>query len=108
MAAGYNATYNGISGLNLVRTSVGPDRAGLFFSKDGGATFTQTGSTFTVPTPTAASAATAFSAGLAATPLVVVGPATVQWRIVVFGGTGGRIGVRFGNTNHPLHTNHPL
>lgn len=93
VAASYTATYNGISGLSLVRTSVGPTSAGLFFSTDGGATFTQTGSTFTVPTPTATSAATAFSAGLAATPLVVAGPATIRWRIVVTGGTGGRIGI---------------
>ncbi len=90
--AGYTVTYDGISGLSLVRTSTGPDMAGLFFSTDGGTTFTQTGSTFTV-TATAASAATAFSAGLAATPLVVAGPATVQWRIVVFGGTSNRIGI---------------
>ncbi len=100
--AGFTATIDGISGLNLARTSVGPDMAGLFYSTNGGTTFTQTGNTFTLLNNNLQSAATAFSATLAATPLVVAGPATIQWRVVFYSDltTGdNRAGVGNASTN---------
>lgn len=96
--SGFSAEITGFTGLNLSRTSVGPDTAGLFFSTDGGTTFTQTGTTFTVGT-VLSSAATDFGSTFASTPLIVEGPATIQWRIVFSGGSGNRAGIGKASTN---------
>ena len=95
-AAGYTVNITGITGLSLSKTSTGPPTAGLFFSTDGGSTFTQTGSNFTVTTNTLVSAASAFSSTMASSPLVIAGGQTVHWRLVVFGGAS-RLGI--GNAN---------
>lgn len=81
--ASFTASIDGFSGLNLARTSKGPDRAGMFYSADGGVTFTQTGTIYVVGTALG-SAASAFGSDFAVTPLQVVGPATIQWRIVFY------------------------
>jgi hypothetical protein len=90
-AAGFSVRVYGISGLSLSRTSTGPASAGLFYSTDGGATFTQTGSTFNVGTGLA-SAATAFASTMSSTPILMPEGSTIHWRLVVFG-PGGRLGI---------------
>jgi hypothetical protein len=95
VAAGYTFRISGITGPGLARTSNGPTSAGLFYSMDGGATFVQTGTTFT-PTTTLASAADAFASTMALEPIEIIGGAsgaTVHWRLVAFGGGGGRLGI---------------
>lgn len=91
-AEGYKVNFSGITGLSLSRTSNGPTSAGLFYSTDGGTVFTQTGGDFTVGTTLAAAGAT-FSTTMATTPLVLNGGSTIQWRVVVWGGSGGRVGI---------------
>lgn len=92
-AAGYTVSISGITGLNLSKTSTaGPASAALFYSTDGGATFTQTGSAFTV-TNILTSAASAFDDTIAVTPIVIAGGNTVQWRLVGFSGIAGRLGI---------------
>ncbi|MDB6069609.1 MAG: hypothetical protein JWL81_780 [Verrucomicrobiales bacterium] len=91
---GYTVSISGITGLNLSRTTIGPTTAGLFYSTDNQATWTQTGSTFELTAAnTLLSAAAAFDDTLAVTPLVITAGNTVDWRIVVFGGTGNRLGI---------------
>lgn len=91
---GYTVSISGISGLNLSRTTIGPTMAGLFYSTDNQVTWTQTGSTFELAAAnTLVSAAAAFDDTLSVTPLVITAGNTVDWRIVVFGGTGNRLGI---------------
>jgi hypothetical protein len=90
-AAGFSVRIHGITGLSLSRTDTGPASAGLFYSTDGGTTFTQTGSTFNVGTAQA-SAATAFASTMSSTPILMGEGTTIHWRLVVFG-TGGRLGI---------------
>ena len=95
VAAGYTVRISGITGLNLAITSNGPTSAGLFHSMDGGNTYQQTGTTFTTTT-TLTSAADAFGSTMALDPIEISGEAsgtTVYWRLVVFGGNGGRLGI---------------
>lgn len=92
-AEGFTVSISGIAGMNLTRTSIGPTTAGLFFSTDDGATYTQTGSDFAPLTNNLTSAATAFSSTLAVAPLVIAGGQTVHWRLVVYGGSGNRLGI---------------
>ena len=95
VAPGFTASFTGMTGMILARTSNGPTTAGLFYSIDDGTTYTQTGSTS--GTTAGSGTAAAFSSTLSATPLVVSGGAsgkTVIWRIVVSGGSGGsRLGI---------------
>lgn len=98
-AAGYTVSISGITGLNLGKTSTaGPTSAALFYSTDGGTTFIQTGSTFTV-TSTLTSAASTFDDTIAVTPLVIAGGSTVQWRLVVYNGVAGRLGIGSAGTD---------
>lgn len=95
-AAGYTLSFDGLTGLNLAKTSTaGPSSAELWYSTDG-TTFTKTGSTFTV-TSTLTSAANTLAATIATTPIVIVGgvsaPTTGYWRLVVYGGLAGRLGI---------------
>jgi len=94
-AAGYTLTFDGLSGLNLSKTSTGPDQAELWYSADG-TTYTKTGSTVTVTT-TLTSAANAFASTMAVTPIVIVGgvstPTVGYWRLVVYGGGASRLGI---------------
>lgn len=95
VAAGYTVRISGITGLNLAITSNGPTSAGLFYSEDGGNTYVQTGTTFT-PSMTLTSAAASFGSKMALDPIEISGGAsgtTVYWRLVVFGGSGGRLGI---------------
>lgn len=92
-AAGYTVSISGFTGLNLSKTtSAGPTSAALFYSTDGGVTFTQTGSTFSV-TNILTSAATTFDDSIAVTPIVIAGGSTIQWRLVGFSGIAGRLGI---------------
>lgn len=91
-ATGYTVNLSGITGLSMSRTSNGPTNAGLFYSTDGGTVFARTGGDFTVGT-TLASAGATFSTTMAATPLVIPAGSAVQWRVVVWGGSGGRVGI---------------
>lgn len=94
-AAGYTLTFDGLSGLNLAKTSTGPDKAELWYSADG-TTYTKTGSTVTV-TGTLTSAAAAFASTMATTPIVITGgvstPTVGYWRLVVYGGGTSRLGI---------------
>lgn len=94
-APGYTLSFDGLSGLNLARTSTGPASAELWYSTDG-VTYTKTGGTFTV-TQTLASAASTLASTISTTPIVIVGgastPTTGYWRLVMFNGTGGRAGI---------------
>jgi autotransporter-associated beta strand protein len=94
--AGYTITFNGLTVLNLSRTSSGPTAAELWYSTDG-TTYTKTGSTFTVGSALA-SAATALSSTITTTPIVIAGgvstPTVGYWRLVVYGGTAAsRLGI---------------
>lgn len=101
ISSGYKIDFTNLSGLSCIRTTSGPQNAALYYSTDG-VNFTQTGSIFSVPTGTAASAATSFATSMVSSPLSFDarssgGPIIVTWRIVAWGNTGsGRIG--FGNT----------
>ena len=104
--AGFTVSIDSITGMNLDRTSDGPDTAGLFYSTDG-TTFTQTGTTVTVTTAIT-SFATEFSSTMSVTPIVMNEGETITWRLVVSGGamnpaTGGddagRIGIGNGGSN---------
>jgi len=96
VAAGCSVTFNGLSGLNLSRTTSGPTSVELWYSTDG-TTYSKTGTTFTVGTALA-SAASALSSTIATTPIVIVGggstPTVGYWRLIVYGGTAtSRIGI---------------
>jgi fibronectin-binding autotransporter adhesin len=94
-APGYEYSFNGLEGLKLSRTSVGPTKAGLFYSTDGGTTFQQTGGDFTTST-TLTSAAPTFSTTMATTPIKLVNNADgIIWRLVGFGSGVNRMGVGF-------------
>ena len=91
--AGYSASFTGLTGLSLSRTSVGPTSAELWFSRDG-QTYERTGGIFTVGT-TLSSAAATFSSTMATTPIVLDGGetgATLTWRLVPYGGAS-RFGI---------------
>ncbi|MFM7244625.1 MAG: beta strand repeat-containing protein, partial [Planctomycetaceae bacterium] len=94
-APGYSVTFNGMTGLNLARTTTGPDQATLFYSTDGGTSFLQTGSSVIV-TGTLASAATSFGSTMSATPIVLdggAGGASIIWRLAAYGGGASRMGI---------------
>ncbi|MBU6308911.1 MAG: autotransporter-associated beta strand repeat-containing protein [Planctomycetes bacterium] len=94
-AAGYVVTFNGMTGMNLAKTSTGPDQATLFYSTDGGTSFLQTGSSVAV-TGTLTSAATPFSSTMTATPIVLdggAGGASIIWRLAAYGGGASRMGI---------------
>lgn len=91
-ATGYTVNISGMSGIQMSRTSTGPTSAGLFVSTDGGTVFTQTGTDFTVGT-TLATAAAEFGATMGVTPIVMTAGSTLHWRVVVWGGSGGRVGI---------------
>lgn len=97
-ASDFTVTVTNLAGFNLRSTSIGPTSAGLFYSTDG-ETFTQTGTTFTVSTLGLTSAAAAFGSALATNPLIFSNGQTVFWRLVAFGGTGGRIGIGAAGTS---------
>jgi len=93
--AGYTASFTGLTGLMLARTSNGPQAVQLWYSTDGGTNFQQTGGTLTTSS-TLTSAASAFSTTMAATPIVLNGGASgasITWRMVAYSGTGGRLGI---------------
>lgn len=92
-ALGYTVGISGLTGLKLSRTTVGPTTAGLFYSRDGGVTYTQTGANFAVTTNSLTPAADAFEDTMSTTPIIMAGGDTLHWRIVVFGGTGNRLGI---------------
>jgi autotransporter-associated beta strand protein len=92
---GYIVTFNGMTGMNLSRTSTGPSNAALFYSTDGGLNFIQTGSSVTV-TSTLTSAAPAFGSMMTSTPIVLdggAGGASILWRLVAFGTGSSRMGI---------------
>ena len=94
-AAGYTVSFNGLTGMNLAKTSTGPDQAALFYSTDGGLSFVQTGSSVPV-TGTLTSAATAFASTMSATPIVLDGGgsgASILWRLAAYGGGASRMGI---------------
>jgi autotransporter-associated beta strand protein len=88
---GFSVRIYGIEGLRLSRTNTGPASAGLFYSTDGGITFTKTGMTFSVDTGQA-SAADAFASTMSLDPILMEDGTTTHWRLVVFG-AGGRLGI---------------
>ena len=88
---GFSVRIYGIAGLSLSRTSTGPASAGLFYSTDGGTTFTQTGTTFSVGTGLA-STAIAFTSTMLQNPILMEEGATIHWRLVVCG-AAGRLGI---------------
>jgi serralysin len=90
-APGFSVRIYGIDGLRLSRTDTGPASAGLFHSTDGGISFTQTGTTFSVGTGQV-SAADAFASTMAHDPILMAEGTTIHWRLVVFG-AGGRLGI---------------
>lgn len=92
VAPGFTVSFTGMTGMILSKTSNGPTSAGLFYSTDGGTTYTQTGTNS--GTGSGSGTAAAFSSTLSSTPLVVSGGTTVNWRIVVYGGSAGsRLGI---------------
>jgi len=94
-APGYTVAFNGLTGLNLAKTSTGPDQAALFYSTDGGLSFLQTGSAVTV-TGTLVSAAPAFGSMMASSPIVLAGGgsgASILWRLAAYGGGANRMGI---------------
>ena len=94
-APGYTVAFNGLTGMNLAKTSTGPDQATLFYSTDGGLNFVQTGSSVPV-TGTLTSAAPAFGSTMLATPIVLAGGgsgASILWRIAAYGGGANRMGI---------------
>jgi autotransporter-associated beta strand protein len=90
-APGFSVRIYGIEGLRLSRTDTGPASAGMFYSTDGGITFTQTGTTFSVGTAQA-SAADAFASTMSLDPILIGEGTTIHWRLVV-SGAGGRLGI---------------
>ena len=94
---GYTVSISGVANLNLRRTSVGPDTAGLFYSTDG-VTFTQTGTSTLLTGTGFTSADSDFSSTMSGAPIVINGGETLYWRIVVYGGSGNRFGIGNGNT----------
>lgn len=111
-SANYAVYITNFGGLNLRRTSSGPTNAGLFYSTNG-TDFIQTGSSFEVLSNSLTSAASSFGSTLATNPLVFSNGQIVYWRLVAFGGTGGRIGIGSAATNDvqilgftgPIYTN---
>ena len=94
-APGYTVSFNGLTGMNLAKTSTGPDQAALFYSTDGGLNFIQTGSSVPV-TGTLTSAATPFASTMSATPIVLDGGgsgASILWRLAAYGGGASRMGI---------------
>ena len=96
---GYTVSFNGLTGMNLSRTSTGPNLAELWYSTDG-LNFVQTGSTYTV-TSGLASAAPAFSSTMSTTPIVLNGGAsgaTLTWLLVAYNSTS-RFGIGKANAD---------
>ncbi|GEM_PF-3989609 len=92
-SAGYEFSFNGLSGLPINRTTTGPTQAALFYSTDGGSSFLQTGGNFTTST-TLTSAAATFSTTMSSTPIKLVsGTSGIIWRLVGFGSGTSRMGI---------------
>lgn len=95
VAPGFTVSFTGMAGMILSKTSNGPTSAGLFYSTDGGTTYTQTGTTS--GTGTGSGTAAAFSSTMSTSPIVILGGVagtTVNWRMVVYGGSAnGRLGI---------------
>ena len=92
---GYTVMFNGLTGLNLAKTTTGPDQASLFYSTDGGLNFVQTGSSVPV-TGTLTSAAPAFGSTMSSAPIVLAGGdggASILWRLAAYGGGASRMGI---------------
>jgi hypothetical protein len=96
VASQYTAIFSGITGLTLARNTAGPTTAALFYSTNGGTTFQQTGSSFSVPDTTPGPAWSYFSTSMANTPIVlsgINGTASIIWRVVFFGSGSSRAGI---------------
>ena len=92
-SAGYEYSFNGLTGLNINRTSTGPTNAALFYSNDGGVNFTLTGGTF-VTSSTLTPAAATFSTTMSSSPIKLVSGTTgIVWRLVGFGSGASRMGI---------------
>jgi len=92
-ATGYEYSFNGLTGLNINRTSTGPSTAGLFYSTDGGVNFSQTGGNF-VTSSTLTPAASTLSTTMRTTPLKLLSGTTgIIWRLVGFGSGASRMGI---------------
>ena len=92
---GYTVMFNGLTGLNLAKTTTGPDQASLFYSTDGGLNFVQTGSSVPV-TGTLTSAAPAFGSTMSSAPIVLAGGdggGSILWRLAAYGGGASRMGM---------------
>lgn len=96
-ATGYEYSFNGLSGLNISRTSTGPTQAALFYSTDGGSSFQQTGGDLTTSS-TLTSAAATFSTTMSSTPIKLLsGTSGIIWRLVGFGTGTSRMGIGTGD-----------
>lgn len=92
-ATGYEYSFNGLTGLNINRTSTGPTTAGLFYSTDGGVSFAQTGGNF-ITSSTLTPAAATFSTTMSSTPIKLLSGTTgIIWRLVGFGSGVSRMGI---------------
>ena len=92
-SSGYEYSFNGLTGLNINRTSTGPTTAGLFYSTDGGASFAQTGGNF-ITSSTLTPAAATFSTTMSSSPIKLVSGTTgIIWRLVGFGSGISRMGI---------------
>ena len=92
-STGYEYSFNGLTGLNINRTSTGPSNAALFYSTDGGVNFSQTGGTF-VTSSTLTPAASTFSTTMSSSPIKLVSGTTgIVWRLVGFGSGASRMGI---------------
>ena len=92
-AAGYTVSFDGLTGMNLARTSTGPQAAELWYSTDG-LSFIRTGSA-SVVTSTLTSAAPAFASTMTAAPIVLdggAGGASLTWRLIGYSGIS-RMGI---------------
>lgn len=99
VAEGYTVSITSFTGLTLAKTtSAGPTNAELYYSTDG-TNFTKVGGTFNV-TSILTSAATTFTP---ASPIIVTGAtggSTVSWRLVLFSGIAGRMGIGSAGTDN--------
>lgn len=96
-STGYEFSFNGLSGLNINRTSTGPTQAALFYSTDGGSSFQQTGGNLTTSS-TLTSAAATFSTTMSSTPIKLLsGTSGIIWRLVGFGSGSSRMGIGTGD-----------
>jgi autotransporter-associated beta strand protein len=92
-STGYEYSFNGLTGLNINRTSTGPSTAALFYSTDGGLNFSQTGGNF-VTSSTLTPAASTFSTTMSSSPIKLLSGTTgIVWRLVGFGSGASRMGI---------------